>query len=330
VKLARRVLGKLVTGLVMIWVVATFTFFLVRKLPGNPVQAEYERLIQGGLSPDQAKAQAAVMFGFQPHTPLAEQYLHYLWRLLHLDFGQSTSYSGVGVGHVVRSAAPWTITLVMTGIIASFLIGVTFGIIAAVRRTSKLGDTLTISGSLLHGVPQFVIALLLAYVFTTLWPVLPFGAPYNVTVEPGWNLAFINSVVVHAILPVSAYALSAYGGWLLTMKSSVVSVLGDDFILAAELRGIKPITRMRYIGRNAILPLFTVLALSIGLLFGGSIFIENIFDYPGLGHLLLQAINKRDYPLMSGAFLMITVAVVIVNILADLFYSVIDPRVRRV
>lgn len=327
--LARRLLGKLVAGVVMIWVVATFTFFLVHALPGDPVQAQYEQLIQKGLSPDQAKAQAAVTFGFEPHTPLLQQYGHYLWRLLHLDLGQSTSYSGVGVGHVVTTAAPWTIVLVMTGIVASFLIGVIFGILAAVRRSSRLGDVLTVSGSLLHGVPQFVLALLLAYVFTTLWPVLPFGAPYDVTVSPGWNGAFISSVVVHAILPVLAYALSSFGGWLLTMKSSVVSVLGDDFILAAELRGIAPLIRMRYIGRNAILPLFTVLALSIGLMFGGSIFIEDIFDYPGLGHLLLQSINKRDYPLMSGAFLMITVAVVVVNILAELFYSVIDPRVRR-
>lgn len=329
-RLARRLLGKLLAGVVMIWLVATFTFFLVRKLPGNPVQARYEELIQKGLSVDQAKAQAAVMFGFQPHTPLPQQYGHYLWRLLHLDLGESSSYSGVGVGHVVRAAAPWTVVLVLTGIIASFLIGVVFGILAAVRRSTRMGDMLTISGSLLHGVPQFVIALLLAYVFTTLWPVLPFGAPYNITVEPGWNAAFVNSVVVHAILPVSAYALASFGGWLLTMKSSVVSVLGDDFILAAELRGLAPLTRMRYIGRNAMLPLFTILALSIGLMFGGSIFIEDIFDYPGLGHLLLQAINKRDYPLMSGAFLMITVAVVVVNVLADLFYSVIDPRVRRV
>jgi peptide/nickel transport system permease protein len=114
------------------------------------------------------------------------------------------------------------------------------------------------------------------------------------------------------------------------MKSSVVSVLGDDFILGAELRGLRPLTVARYIARNAMLPLFTILALSIGFMFGGSIFIEEIFDYPGLGYALLTSIGKRDYPLMTGAFLIITVAVIVANILADLLYEVIDPRVRRI
>jgi len=113
------------------------------------------------------------------------------------------------------------------------------------------------------------------------------------------------------------------------MKSSVISVLGDDFILASEVRGIKASTRLRYIAHNAILPLFTIFALSIGFMFGGSLFIEDIFDYPGLGNLLLHAIDSRDYPLMSGAFLLITVAVIVANIVADFLYSVVDPRIRR-
>jgi peptide/nickel transport system permease protein len=113
------------------------------------------------------------------------------------------------------------------------------------------------------------------------------------------------------------------------MKSSVVSVLGDDFILAAELRGLPERTRLRYISRNAILPLFTVFALSIGYLLGGSVLVEDVFDYPGLGNVLLQAIGNRDYPLMTGAFLIITVAILLANIAADLLYTVIDPRVRR-
>jgi peptide/nickel transport system permease protein len=218
---------------------------------------------------------------------------------------------------------------VLSGIVVSFAIGVSAGVLAAVKRSTRLGDLLTVSGSVLHGIPQFVLAILLAYVFTTIWAVLPFGAPYDVTIAPGWNVAFIGSLITHAILPVAAYALSGYGGWLLTMKSSVVSVLGDDFILGAELRGLRRLTVARYIARNAMLPLFTILALSAGFMFGGSIFIEEIFDYPGLGYTLLASIGTRDYPLMTGTFLIITVAVVAANILADLLYGVIDPRVRR-
>jgi peptide/nickel transport system permease protein len=150
----------------------------------------------------------------------------------------------------------------------------------------------------------------------------------DILYEPGFNAGYIGSLIEHAILPVATYALAAYGGWILAMKSSVVTVLGDDFILAAELRGMKRSIIFRYIARNAILPLFTILALSLGLLLGGAVFIERIFNYPGLGLLLIESITMRDYALMGGAFLLITVSIIVANILADLFYSVIDPRVR--
>jgi peptide/nickel transport system permease protein len=328
-RLARRLAVRVLVALVMIWIVASGTFFLVRLMPGNPVTVQYESDLMHGMNPIQAKAATSLLYGFVPKQPLPEQYGSYIWQLLHLNLGQSISYEGVPVAHILAAAAPWTIIMVLSGIVVSFVIGVSAGVLAAVRRSSKLGDLLSVSGSLLHGIPQFVIAILLAYVFTTIWAVLPFGAPYSIFVTPGWNLPFIWSLITHAFLPVVTYALSAYGGWLLTMKSSVVSVLGDDFILAAELRGLRPLTVARYVARNAMLPLFTILALSIGFMFGGSIFIEEIYDYPGLGYTLLTAVGKRDYPLMTGAFLIITVSVIVVNILADLLYGVIDPRVRR-
>ena len=253
---------------------------------------QYESLLMQGMNPEQAQHQVSVLYGFVPHTSVWQQYGDYLLGLLHGDLGQSISYTGVGVGHIVLSAAPWTVVLVLTGIVASFLVGVTLGVIAAVRRSSRIGDLLSISGSLLHGIPQFVLALLLLYVFSTQLAILPYGAPYDASYAPGLNWPFISSLISHAVMPVAAYALSSYGGWLLTMKSSVVSVLGDDFILAAELRGLKGITVMRYVARNAILPLFTILALSIGFMFGGSVFIESIFDYQGLGQMLLTSIPR--------------------------------------
>ncbi|MHB1432840.1 MAG: ABC transporter permease [Streptosporangiaceae bacterium] len=328
-RLARRIGVKLAAGLVMIWLVASGTFFLVRLMPGNPATVAYENDLMHGMNPNQAKAATALLYGFVPRQPLPAQYGNYLWQLAHLNLGRSISYEGIPVAHIVAAAAPWTVIMVLSGIGVSFLIGVSAGVLAAIRRSTRLGDLLTISGSLLHGIPQFVIAILLAYAFTTIWAIFPFGAPYDVTISPGWNLPFIWSLITHAFLPVVAYALSSYGGWLLTMKSSVISVLGDDFILAAELRGLRPLTIARYIARNAMLPLFTILALSIGFMFGGSIFIEEIYDYPGLGYTLLSSIGKRDYPLMTGTFLIITTAVILTNILADLLYGVIDPRVRR-
>lgn len=324
-RLARRVIG----GLAMILVVASFTFFLIHWLPGDPVQTRLETLVQQGVPLFQAREEVQSMYGFVPHQPLTTQYVHYLGQLAHLDLGQSISYTGVPVSHLLLSAAPWTVLMVLSGLVISFIIGVLAGVFAAVKRASRVGSGVTLLSTFLHGIPQFILALLLAYLFTTLWPIFPFGAPYDAAIRPGVSWPFLSSLGVHAVLPVLAYAISGYGGWALTMKSNVVSVLGDDFILASELRGIAPRIRFWYIARNAILPLFTVFALSLGFLFGGAIFIEQIFDYPGLGYMLLQSLGARDYPLMSAAFLVITVAVIVSNILADLLYTAIDPRIRR-
>jgi peptide/nickel transport system permease protein len=327
--LVRRLLPRLAVGLIMIWAVATFTFFLVHALPGDPGAAAYQNYIMEGMSPQQAQAKVSAVYGFTSHDSLLAQYRGYIWKLLHGNLGLSISYSGVPVTHVLRAAAPWTIFPGLAGLIISFFVGTSGGVVAAVKRASRWGGLLSMSGSLIAGIPVFVLGLSLAFWFHTEWNVLPYGDTSDVTLNPGFNAPYIGSVIQHAVLPVAAYALLGYGAWLLTMKSSVVSVLGDDFILAAELRGLHPRTRMRYISRNAILPLFTVFALSVGYILGGSVLIENIFDYPGLGNVLLQSIGNRDYPLMSGAFLLITTAIVLANIIADMLYTVIDPRVRQ-
>jgi peptide/nickel transport system permease protein len=326
----RRLAGHLTRGLVMIWVVVTFTFFLIRLMPGDPVQVQYEKLIAQGMSPDQAASATAVTYGFVPHGPVWKQYLDYLSGLIRLDLGVSVDSQGVAVADRVFGAMPWTVLLVLSGILVSFLIGVALGVVAALKRSTAVGHSLSIAGSLLHGVPPFVIAIILAAVFTRRYRWFPSGGQYNGDeVAPGFYYDFIGDVAYHAFLPAAAFAIASYGGWLLAMRSSVASVLGDDFLLAAELRGLTRMTRLRYLARNAILPLFTVLAISFGLVFGGSIFIERIFNYPGLGMLLFASIGARDFSMMSGAFLMITAAVIVANILADLLYTFIDPRVRR-
>ncbi|MFI6785861.1 ABC transporter permease [Nonomuraea sp. NPDC050383] len=326
--IARRLAGHLARGLVMILVVATVSFFIVNNIPGDPMAARYEKLIEGGMSPEAAAQAVKVLYGFQPTGTLWQQYTDYMAGLVHLDLGVSVSRPGTPVLDVLGEAAKWTVLPVLAGTLLSFLVGVMLGVFAAIKRKSKLGDALAISGSLLHGIPQYVLAMLLVVIFATLIPILPADGPVDILFEPGFNAGYIGSLAEHAVLPVVTYALSAYGGWVLAMKSSVVTVLGDDFILAAELRGMKRSIVFRYIARNAILPLFTILALSLGLLLGGAVFIEKIFNYPGLGLMLINGVNDRDYALMSGAFLLITTAVIVANIVADLFYTTIDPRVR--
>ncbi|MER6508532.1 ABC transporter permease [Nonomuraea sp. NPDC001636] len=326
--IARRLAGHLARGFVMILVVATISFFIINNIPGDPMAARYEKLVEQGMSPEAAAQAVKVLYGFLPDGTLWQQYTDYMTGLLHLDLGMSVSRPGTSVVDVLTDAAKWTVLPVLAGTLLSFFVGILLGVYAAIKRTGKLGDALAISGSLLHGIPQYVLAMLLVVIFATLLPILPADGSVDILFEPGFNAGYIGSLVEHAVLPVATYALSAYGGWILAMKSSVVTVLGDDFILAAELRGMKRSIVFRYIARNAILPLFTMLALSLGLLLGGAVFIEKIFNYPGLGWLLISGVQDRDYGLMGGAFLLITVGTIIANIVADLFYTVIDPRVR--
>jgi peptide/nickel transport system permease protein len=328
-RLVRLLAAKVLAGIVMIWVVASATFFLVLDMPGNPAQAQEAQDVLHGMTPQQAARETAAIYGFVPKQPLIEQYGHYMWGLLHGNLGQSIAQEGTPVAHIVASAFPWTVVLALSGILISFLIGVGLGVLAAVRRNTKAGDALTFGGAVINGIPVFVIALLLFYLFTTVWAIFPQGGNVSILYTPGWNAGYIGSVVSHAVLPVVAYVLTIVGAWLLTTKSSVISVLGDDFILAAELRGLKPSIVIRYITRNAMLPLFTILAIALGLLFSGSVFIEDVFNYPGLGQLMISSINTKDFPVLDGAFLLIIVAVILANILADLAYPFIDPRIRR-
>jgi peptide/nickel transport system permease protein len=328
-RLVRLLAAKLLTGLVMIWVVASATFFLVLDMPGNPAQAQEAQDVLHGMTPQQAQRETAAIYRFIPKQPLIDQYGHYMWGLLHGNLGQSIAQEGTPVAHIVASAFPWTVILALSGILISFLIGVALGVLAAVRRNTAAGDALTFGGAVINGIPIFVIALLLFYLFTTVWAIFPQGGNVSILYTPGWNAGYIGSIVSHAVLPVIAYVLAIVGAWILTTKSSVISVLGDDFILAAELRGLKPSIVLRYITRNAMLPLFTILAIALGLLFSGSVFIEDVFNYPGLGQLMINSINTKDFPVLDGAFLLIIVAVILANILADLAYPLIDPRIRR-
>lgn len=323
-KICKRLAGMLI----MVLIVASFTFFLVRIIPGNPVQAKYLSLVSKGVSPYQANIQVRALYGFLPQTSLWHQYISYMVDLFHLNLGQSITYTGDSVSQIMSDALPWTIGLVSIGIIISFVLGVIMGVVAAVKRSSKTGDAVTWGSTFLHSIPNYLLGVLLIFLFSTFWRLFPVGSPYDASLKPGLNIPFLASLLRHLFLPIATYVISGYGGWTLSMKSSVISVLGDDFILASELRGMRRGIIVRYIARNAFLPLFTGLALTLGFMFGGSALIETVFNIQGLGYLLTSSTGALDYPLMEGCFLLITVAVILANAVADVLYTVIDPRVR--
>jgi peptide/nickel transport system permease protein len=323
--IARRVLLALVT----IYVVVTISFYMVRLMPGNPMSyLEGELVQQGGMTPQEIQAKINAVYGVMPTGPVWLQYLQYVGDIFRGNFGYSILNPGESVLSIIAGAIPWTLLVVAVALLISFAIGIVIGTLMAANPESRFAKFTTGAVSFLSAIPNYIVALTLIYLFADQHRLFPASGAYSVNTPIGLNPAFIGSVAYHAILPIASYVIVSLGGWALTMKGSVSTILGADYVRAAESWGLsgRRITES-YIGRNAMLPMVTNLALSLGYLFGGSVFIETYFIYPGIGYYLIQAVNSRDYSLMMGCFILITVAVVISNMLVDLLYPLVDPRI---
>ncbi|HSZ39636.1 MAG TPA: ABC transporter permease [Trebonia sp.] len=320
---------RLVLAVVTIYIVITLTFFMIRLMPGNAMSYLQSQLsAQGGLTTQQIATRVQEAYGIQTTNALWQQYLSYVGNAFRFNFGTSIINPGQTVLSVVAGALPWTLLIVGLALLISFVIGVVVGTLIAAYPQSLLSKIATGVVSFLAAVPNYVVALVLIYVIADRDHLLPSSGPYSLTTTPGWNPAFIGSVLQHAILPVLSYVIVAFGSWALTMKGSVSTILGADYVRTGEAWGLSRwrVTRS-YIGRNAMLPMVTNLGLSLGYMFGGSVFIETFFVYPGLGYYLIQSVNERDYPVMMGCFILITVAVVLSNLIVDLVYPLVDPRI---
>jgi peptide/nickel transport system permease protein len=318
-------------ALVTIYVVVTISFYMVRLMPGNPIEfLEAQLQQQGGTSPDQIRQQVQAIYGVMPSGPLWKQYLTYVGDIFRGDFGVSLLNPGQSVLSIIVGALPWTVLLVGVSLLISYAIGLVVGTIMAAYPDSGFSRVMTGVVSFLSAVPNYLIAIVLIYLLADLHHVFPITGAYSNNTTPGFNLPFIGSVLYHALLPMAAYVIVSFGAWSLAMKGSVTTVLGADYVRAAEARGLggRRVTQT-YIGRNAMLPMVTNLAVSVGYLFGGSVFIETYFSYPGLGFRLISAVNSRDYSLMMGCFILITITVVVSNLVVDLIYPAIDPRILK-
>ncbi|MEZ4864775.1 MAG: ABC transporter permease [Caldilineaceae bacterium] len=324
---------KLLKTAFTIFVVITFTFFLVRLLPGNPVEQMVFQLINVyGMSMKEAKDQAAALYAIDLNQPLFLQYLDYLGKTLRGDLGYSLLSPGTTVSSIVLKFLPWTIFSVGTGLILSFIVGMGLGMFMAYRRDGLFDHALTVFASIFSSVPDYLIGLMMIVWLGIQWKLVPIAAmrgSLSPNTVPGFTWAFFSDAFFHAALPIATYFITTVGRWMLSMKSSTISTLGEDYVTVAKARGLRDwrITTA-YVGRNASLPLFTQLAISIGAVVGGSFLIETIFVYQGIGASLGSAIARRDYTVMQGIFLVITLSVVFANFFADLLYSWIDPRIK--
>lgn len=315
--------GRALQYLVVLVIAVTLNFLLPRFMPGNPL-ALIAGVDVGLLSPDQ---RAELIRNAGLDQPLIAQYFAYWGDLFRLDFGFSYRQSRPIVDMIVERL-PWTLLLTGASLALSAVIGIVLGAISAWRRGRPTDVGLLSFMIGLESLPSFWLGMLLVSVFAVQLGWLPsFGA-----ITPAGRLEGIDAVLdvaSHAVLPVVTLSVLSVPGIYLTMRYSILNVLGEDFIRTARAKGA---TERRvlfgHVARNALAPVVTVLALRLGYAFGGTVVIETVFSYPGLGRLVFESVNGRDYPVMQAAFLVFTVAVLLANLLADLLYPLLDPRTR--
>jgi peptide/nickel transport system permease protein len=215
-------------------------------------------------------------------------------------------------------------------VVISFAIGTLLGILAAWRRGGWLDSAVPPALLLLGAFPYFWLAMLMLFVFGFTLGWLPIRHAYADHLSPGFTLEFIGSAISHAILPAGTIVLATLAGWMLDMRNTMITTLGEDYVTLAHAKGLPPRRIMfRYAARNALLPNITGFGMALGFVLSGSLLTEIVFSYPGTGNLLIQAVRSRDYPLIQGLFLTITIAVLAANLVVDMVYVWLDPRARR-
>ena len=324
----RYLLRRIGFYLVALWVAITLNFLIPRLMPGDPVLLLVAKL-QGRLDPHAIEG-LRLQFGLNTHESFWTQYLRYLNDLAHGNFGLSINYYPTPVSEVIGSAMIWTLVLVGLSTILSFIIGTTLGAIAAWKRGSWFDTTFSPLLTFFQGIPYFWLALILLYVLAFEFKWFPIYGGYSTDLEPGFTSEFILDAIYHGILPALTIIISSVAGWMLGMRNPMIATLAEDYVVMAQAKGL-PERRIliTYAARNAILPNITGFAISLGFVIGGALLTEFIFSYPGIGYILLQAVQAEDYPLMQAVFLIIALAVLIANFLADVLYVALDPRVRQ-
>lgn len=307
------------------WVAITVNFLLPRLMPGNPVKILIGRLT-GQVTPQIVRS-IELQFGVGLHQGLWAQYGHYWVQLFHGNLGESI-YLSTPVSQVLEQSVPWTVGLIGICTVVSFALGTFIGTLLGWRRGTVFDAVLPIS-TFFQAVPYFFFGSILLLIFAAHLRWFPELGAYNtVNVSPGWHWAFIASVLRYGQLPAITVVLSSCAGWIMGMRNMTVTTIQDDFVLMAVAKGLPKRKVIGYAARNAVLPSIANFSLAIGLLVSGALLVELVFNYPGVGDLLLQAVQNEDYPLLQGIFLMVTFTVLAANFIADLVYIALDPRIR--
>jgi peptide/nickel transport system permease protein len=322
--------GRLVIFVATVFISVTVVFFVPRLVPGDPLAAISLKLAQVGGNFGGRELIDAYTKRFGLDKSLPEQYFAYLSQIAQGDLGYSISSFPTRVSELIAASLPWTIGLLAVTTLLSWLLGSLIGALVGWSgdRSRRLQVLVPIA-LVLYTTPYYILAIILVFLLAYLWPIFPLSGAYTAGVRIELTPGFAADVVHHAMLPALSIILVSLGWWFLSMRSLIVSLKGEDYILWAEAKGL-PRQRIfwAYAFRNALLPQVTGLALSLGNIVAGALITETIFGYPGIGYLVYNSIKSLDFPVIQGCILLVILSVATVNFLLDLAYPLIDPRIR--
>jgi peptide/nickel transport system permease protein len=314
----------------VLWGAATLNFLIPRLAPGNPVRERLMSAMQqtGPMQQGLEEMVRSYNIQFGLDQPLYVQYFKYMASALRLDFGYSIAQYPVKVMPLILSALPWTIGLLFVATLLSFSVGSLLGALLAWPRAPRALRFLVPPLMALSSVPYYLLGLIMVYLLALSLPLFPLSGGYSIGTTVQLNTPFVLDVVRHAILPSLSIVLAAIGFWALGMRAMMVTTEGEDYMVFADAKGLRPRRIfLRYAARNAILPQITSLAIQLGHIVSGSVIVEIVFGYPGIGNLLFQAISASDYFVIYGVVFITVLAITFATLLIDLVYPLIDPRI---
>jgi peptide/nickel transport system permease protein len=303
----------------------SINFFLPRLVPGDPI-----KLIAGDAAPQLGKVRiAALRAQYGLDKPLSEQYVIYLKQLAHGDLGMSYRYSGgKTVVEVLIENFRWTLLLVGVSLVLALFLGSALGIWSATRHGDSIDFGLLSGAYILRAIPPFWLAMLLIPIFAIQFHYLPAGDSYSIPRMEGWEN--VKDVVRHALMPILVLTLAYLPTAFVIMRAAMYGIMESNYIRTARAKGVpNRWVVLKHGLRNALLPVLTSFMVDFGQLLGGVTVIEAVFNYRGIGNMMFEAIKSRDYPLLQGGFLLFTITILALNIITELIYPLLDPRLRR-
>jgi len=317
--------------LLVVFLGVTLTFFVTHLTPIDPVEESIGAITQMGQSDPNAielmRQSLRELYGMQ--GSIWQQYVHFWLRLATGDLGPSLSAFPTPVSTIILRSLPWTIGLMTVSTLITFVLGNAIGALAGYYRKDMVLKAVSLVFIALLPIPYYILAFVLLIVFGFIWPVLPINGGYEMNANLDLSFALVFDILKHSILPALSLILVGAGSWLIGMRALVSNIITDDYVVFAELGGVPKRKILRsYIARNAMVPQFTGLAMSLGAIFNGTVITEIVFGYPGIGNLLIEAVHAGDYSLVLGRSALSIVGVAAAVFIIDILSPLIDPRIK--